>query len=78
MGNCTPPPQFVILTFTGNNEEFWKPELEVKGIKVINIEELIGVENVVDEEFGYFALGHPKGILWEQLIPKLKELYPDL
>ena len=74
-------PQFIILTFEGNNEEYWKYELEKQGIKVINIAELIGKKNLENQELGFFEpeiAGHPNGKLWKEVIPKLKEIYKDL
>lgn len=74
-------PQFIILTFEGNNEQYWKPQLEQHGIKVINIAELIGIDNLSQPEKGFFMpekAAHPNGKLWKEVVPKLKELYPDL
>ena len=68
-------PKFVILTFEGNNEQYWKPQLEEKGIKVINIAEIIDKEKLITPEYGFFepeVAPHPNGNLWKALIPKLK------
>lgn len=74
-------PKFIILSFEGNNELFWKNKIEEEGIKVINIAELIGKKNLENQELGFFEpeiAGHPNGKLWKEVIPKLKEIYQDL
>lgn len=74
-------PKFIILTFEGNQEQLWKSQLEQQGIQVINIAELIGKEDLMNPKFGFFepeVASHPNGKLWKEVVPKLKELYPDL
>ena len=72
-------PQLIILNFEGNKPEYWADELEKEGIKVIDIADTIKVYNL--RETNFFKpdiIGHPNGKLWELLVPKLKEMYPDL
>lgn len=74
-------PKFIVLTFEGNNEQLWKPQLEKHGIDVINIAELIGKNDLENSKYGFFepkVSAHPNGKLWKEVVPKLKELYPDL
>lgn len=73
--------KFIILTFEGNNEEIWQQKLQENGITVINIAKLIEKEDLMDPKFGFFEpeiSPHPNGKLWKEVVPKLKELYPDL
>lgn len=77
-GNDT---KFIILTFEHTQRQYWQPQLEEKGIDVIDISETIGIEDLQRKELGFFEpeiAGHPNGKLWELLVPKLKEMYPDL
>ncbi len=49
--------------------------------KVIDIANNIGIHNLSDLKQGFFEpeiYSHPNGKLWEVIIPKLKEMYPDL
>ena len=74
-------PKFIILTFEGTNEEYWKNQLEQEEIEVINIAELIGKNDLKNPEFGFFEPElslHPNGKLWKEVVPKLKEKYKDL
>ena len=74
-------PEFIILTFEGTKSEIWQEELEKEGIKVIDISKTIGIENINELEKGFFEpeiASHPNGKLWKELVPKLKEMYPDL
>lgn len=75
------PPQLIILTFEKTKKEMWAPQLEKEGIKVIDIAELIGIKDLSRKELGFFEpeiSAHPNGKLWQQVVPKLKEMYPDL
>lgn len=75
--------KFVILTFEGTKKELWEKELENIGIDVIDIAEIIGKEDLPNTQHGFFEpagkpFAHPVGVLWNELIPKLKEKYKDL
>ena len=74
-------PQLIILNFEDNEPEHWASELEKDGIKVIDIADTINIYGLDDLELGLFEpeiSPHPNGKLWELLVPKLKEMYPDL
>ena len=74
-------PQLIILNFEGNKPEYWADELEKDGIKVIDIADTIGIHGLENLELGFFEpeiCPHPNGKIWEKLVPKLKEMYPDL
>lgn len=73
--------KFIILTFENTNKEYWRETLEKEGIDVVDISETIGIQNLEASELGFFepeVAAHPNGKIWELLIPKLKEMYPDL
>lgn len=73
--------KFIILTFEDTQREYWQPQLEKEGIEVIDIAETIGIKELRRKELGFFEpeiAGHPNGRLWQALVPKLKEIYPDL
>ena len=75
--------EFIILDFGQNFNEYWEPQLEAIGINVINIPDLIGknLEDIINPKLGLFEpeiCPHPNGKLWQLVVPKLKELYPDL
>ena len=77
-GNDT---QFIILTFENTQREHWESMLENENIKIIDIAETIGLANLKSKELGFFEpeiAAHPNGKVWELLVPKLKEMYPDL
>lgn len=77
-GNDT---KFVILTFEGTKKELWQTQLEKEGIEVIDIAETIGKRHLMNEKHQFFkppVSPHPTDKLWNALIPKLKEKYPDL
>ena len=74
-------PQLVILNFEENQPQYWASELEKDGIKIIDIADTINIYGLDDLELGLFEpenSPHPNGKLWKLLIPKLKEMYPDL
>ncbi len=74
-------PQLIILTFENTKKEYWQNELEKEGIKIIDIADTIGIHDLIDLKKGLFEpeiCSHPNGKLWEKLVPKLKEMYPDL
>lgn len=73
--------QFIILTFEHTQKEYWKPQLEEQGIKVVDIAETLGVQDLEQKELGFFepeVCAHPNGKLWNELVPKLKDIFPDL
>ena len=77
-GNDT---KFIILTFENTKKELWAPQLEKMGIDVIDIAQTIGYKDLQNSQYGFFEpeiCGHPNGKIWELLLPKLKEKYPDL
>ncbi len=74
-------PKLIILTFENTKKEYWQEELEKDGITVIDIADTIGIHYINDLSKGFFEpelCPHPNGKLWELLVPKLKEMYPDL
>lgn len=76
-GNDT---KLIILGFPGNNIEVWKDKIEQYGIDYIDIQDIIG-HDIMNVKSDYWAPDidpHPTGALWNDLLPKLKEKYPDL
>lgn len=74
-------PKLVILTFENTQKELWADELQKEGIDVIDISQTIGKKDLMNIKNGLCEpeiFPHPNEKLWELLVPKLKEIYPDL
>ncbi len=74
-------PKLIILTFEHTKKYMWENELKKEGIDVIDIADTIGVHELYKLSKGYFepeVSPHPNGKVWEELIPELKKIYPDL
>lgn len=73
--------KFIILTFEDTKKQMWQKQVEDMGIDVIDIAQTVNKTDLQNDKYNFFEppeCKHPNGRMWKDLIPKLKEKYPDL
>lgn len=77
-GNDT---KFVILTFEYTQKDMWEKQVKNMGVDVVDIAETVNKTDLQSDKYKLFyppECPHPNVNMWNELVPKLKEIYPDL